>query len=208
MSPRVVQATRLSRSATRRAEGARAVSSRITAPFAYARRFLAIGGSPTTSSELPKPPFKRDAARQTLSALFLAGLFVALTGCSTFTREWKQAAGQPTPTDDITGLWQGSWKSDATGHHGKLRCVVGKESPNGYRFLYRATWKKIFRATYEVVQDVQREGNLFTMRGGADLGKLYGGQFEYEGRATPTNFFSTYRSQKDRGTFEMTRPRQ
>jgi hypothetical protein len=83
---------------------------------------------------------------------------------------------------------------------------VSKQSPQEYRFLYRATWKKILHGTYAVIEDVQREGDVFTMRGQADLGKLYGGRYEYEGTATPTNFFSTYRSKIDHGTFRMTRP--
>ena len=132
-------------------------------------------------------------------------LAMALSGCSTFHREWKQAGNQRPPIDDITGRWRGVWKSEATGHQGALRCVVSKESPEKYRFLYRATWKTILHGTYAVHQDVQREGHVFKMRGGADLGKLYGGRYEYEGQATHTNFFSTYRAQGDHGTFQMTR---
>ncbi len=134
----------------------------------------------------------------------LALLLITLSGCSTFHHEWKQAATQPT-TDDITGRWQGTWKSEATGHHGTLRCVVSKESPERYRFLYRATWKKIFHGTYTVFEDVRHEGNVFKMHGGADLGKMYGGRYEYDGEATPPNFFSRYRSRDDHGTFQMTR---
>jgi hypothetical protein len=84
--------------------------------------------------------------------------------------------------------------------------VVTKEAPEQYRFLYRATWKKVFHGTYTVRQDVQREGNTFKMRGGADLGKLYGGHYDYEGEATPMHFHSTYRAKEDHGTFEMRRP--
>ena len=70
------------------------------------------------------------------SLALLLGLFAS--GCSTFHREWKQAAAQPLPIDDITGRWQGGWKSEGTGHQGALRCVVSKESPEKYRFVYRA----------------------------------------------------------------------
>jgi len=93
-----------------------------------------------------------------------------------------------------------------TGHHGTLNCVVSKETAEKYRFLYRATWKKLLHGTYSVMEDVRREGNTFKMRGGADLGKMYGGHYEYEGEATPTNFISSYRASKDHGQFKMTRP--
>ncbi len=33
-----------------------------------------------------------------------------------------------------------------------------------------------------------------------------GGVYHYDGDATPTNFFSTYKSKYDHGTFQMTRP--
>src|SRR5687767_5977988 len=108
--------------------------------------------------------------RSIAQASFALLLAVSLSGCSTFHREWKQAAALPTPTDDITGRWQGRWKSEATGHQGTLRCVVSKESPAKYRFLYRPVWKKILHGTYTVLQDVQREGNVFKMHGSADLG--------------------------------------
>jgi hypothetical protein len=141
---------------------------------------------------------------QAILPCLLLGVFAS--GCSTFHREWKQAAIQPVPSHDITGRWEGVWNSEATGHHGTLRCVVTQESPEKYRFLYRATWKKIFHGTYSVLQDVERDGDVFKMRGGADLGRLYGGRYEYEGEATPTRLFSKYRSAKDHGTFEMSRP--
>jgi hypothetical protein len=141
---------------------------------------------------------------QTILPCLIAGLLT--TGCSTFHREWKQAAAQGEPRDDITGRWQGAWNSQATGHHGTLRCVVTKESPEKYRFLYRATWKKILHGTYTVWQDVEKAGDVFRMRGGADLGRLYGGRYEYKGEATPTRFLSNYRAAKDHGTFEMSRP--
>ena len=39
-----------------------------------------------------------------------------------------------------------------------------------------------------------------------NLGWLAGGVYHYEGRADATNFFSTYTSKYDHGTFQMTRP--
>ena len=46
----------------------------------------------------------------------------------------------------------------------------------------------------------------YRFEGQADLGSLAGGLYHYEGYATLTNFYSTYRAQYDFGTFQMTRP--
>lgn len=143
---------------------------------------------------------------QHLPALFILLTAMLTSGCTTFHREWREASTRPTPSDDITGRWQGTWSSDVTNHRGKLRCVVTRESPDTYLFHYRATWKKILSGSYKVEETVEREGNQFRMHGGSDLGRLYGGHFTYEGTATPTNFFSTYRSARDHGVFRMTRP--
>ena len=42
--------------------------------------------------------------------------------------------------------------------------------------------------------------------GAEDLGKAYG-VYRYEGKATATNFYSTYKASFDHGTFQMTRPK-
>lgn len=137
-----------------------------------------------------------------------AGLVLALTGCSStaFNREWKRAGAQPTPARDISGRWAGAWRSDANQHRGDLRCIVTPLTPEQYRFYYNATFWKIFNGSYTITQQVQRVDHTFKMRGGADLGTIYGGYYTYEGEATPTNFFSTYRSKHDHGVFRMTRP--
>jgi len=46
----------------------------------------------------------------------------------------------------------------------------------------------------------------FNFQGEADLGWWGGGVYSYDGQATPANFFSTYKSRYDRGSFRMTRP--
>ena len=38
-----------------------------------------------------------------------------------------------------------------------------------------------------------------------NLGGIYG-NYNYDGKASPTNFFSTYKARLDHGTFQMTRP--
>jgi hypothetical protein len=143
---------------------------------------------------------------RSFTLLACATLLLAAGGCSTFHHDWRQAAAQPAPADDITGRWEGTWQSDVNGHHGGLRCVVTKESPGKYRIHYRATWKKILHGSYNVEVAVRREGGTFKSTGGADLGWKYGGHYSYEGDATPTEFTSTYKSKGDHGTFKLKRP--
>lgn len=97
--------------------------------------------------------------------------------------------------------------SDVNGHTGKLRCLLSAEDDNRYRAHFRATYWKVFRFGYAVsLQFEQRDGG-WRFTGEEDLGKLAGGVYRYEGQATPTNFFSTYRSKHDHGTFQMERPK-
>jgi len=138
----------------------------------------------------------------------LAGIILLMTGtgCSTFNSEWEKAAATPAPANDFVGRWDGLWLSDKNGHHGRLRCLVAKLDDHHYRARYRATWWKIFRFGYAVTMQVEKSDNVFTFEGEADLGWLAGGVYHYDGQATPTNFFSTYKSKYDHGTFRMKRP--
>jgi len=53
---------------------------------------------------------------------------------------------------------------------------------------------------------VERRAMSFNSRVPPNLGALAGGRYTYTGRATGTNFFSTYSCKYDHGIFEMTRP--
>ncbi len=131
-----------------------------------------------------------------------------LTGCSTFNRDWNEEPARVIIPTDISGHWQGSWRSEVNGHHGALRCIVRQEDEHHYQARYRAIYGKIFSFEYTVPITVERSRDLFTFKGEANLGKLAGGIYDYEGTASPTNFYSTYRSKYDHGVFQMTRPDQ
>jgi hypothetical protein len=139
-----------------------------------------------------------------VSVLLLAAL---ATGCSSFSRGWKAALSTPPPEGDFSGAWTGSWRSNVTGHHGNLRCLVARLDGSRYRARYKATYRKLFRFGYAVEMLVTRSGDgVFQFRGQADLGWWGGGVYRYEGTATATNYFATYQSKYDHGTFQMTRP--
>jgi hypothetical protein len=142
--------------------------------------------------------------RGTVIAIALASLLV---GCSSFNRDWKSTLKQPIPQSGLAGPWEGHWISDVNGHNGRLRCLITPVSTNLYEAHFHAKYRRILSFAYEVPLQVEQVGERFTFSGEADLGKLAGGVYKYEGVSTPTNFFSTYNSKHDHGKFEMQRPK-
>lgn len=127
------------------------------------------------------------------------------TGCSTFNRDWGKAADLP--ATDIHGRWQGTWKSDASGHSGRLRCILKRLSAEEYQARFHAKYQKIFSFSYTVVLPGTSIDGAFQFTGDANLGWYAGGKYHYEGRITATNFFSTYHCKSDYGSFRMSRPK-
>src|SRR5690349_1884503 len=123
-------------------------------------------------------------------AVGLAALSLLAGGCSSFSREWKAALQRPIPTEGLAGPWEGRWVSDATGHNDRLRCVIAEESTDRYKADFHANYKKIFHFGYSVPLEVRRKGSEYEFSGEADLGKLAGGVYTYEGTVNGTNFFS------------------
>jgi hypothetical protein len=108
--------------------------------------------------------------------------------------------------ESVAGRWEGRWISDVNGHNGKLRCLLTQQEGNVYNARFRATYWKILRFSYTVPLAFEPHDNGWEFNGEANLGKLAGGVYFYEGRASQTNLFSTYRSKYDHGRFELTRP--
>lgn len=106
----------------------------------------------------------------------------------------------------MEGRWEGKWLSDFNHHTGKLRGLLSRESDERYVARYGATYGRIFHFSYTVRLTVQPHNGGWEFNGEENLGKMAGGVYYYEGRASPTNFLSTYRSKYDNGTFEMQRP--
>ena len=110
------------------------------------------------------------------------------------------------PGNDIEGRWEGRWLSHTNGHHGRLRCLLSKTPEGQYSARVHANYVKILTFGYTVPLKVRESPGLYYFSGDADLGQLAGGSYHYDGQATATNFFSTYRAKADGGIFEMKRP--
>lgn len=129
------------------------------------------------------------------------------TGCSRFERDWRAAGKEPAPAGEIRGRWQGTWHSEPTGHTGKLRCLLTPISKEKYEARFHAKYKRVLSFRYTAEFTGSKSNEVFYFSGNADLGKLAGGVYHYEGHVAPTNFFSIYRAKYDRGTFQMQRPK-
>jgi hypothetical protein len=140
-------------------------------------------------------------------AFALFAVAALLFGCSSFNRDWKKAAQQPVPADSMTGRWEGTWASSSNGHSGTLRCLMSKTNEAQYVARFRATYAKVLSFSYAVPLAVDPHYDGWEFSGEANLGKAAGGVYYYEGRASPTNFFSTYKASGDHGVFEMRRPK-
>jgi hypothetical protein len=137
-----------------------------------------------------------------LALIVLMPLFVLIgAGCGSFNREWRKADGNPSASG-LEGRWEGEWMSDVNGHHGKLRCIVGK-NVDVYDARFHAKYLKFLSFGYTVALKAEPTENGYQFRGDADLGAFAGGVYHYEGHADTTNFFSTYSSKYDHGTFQM-----
>lgn len=152
-------------------------------------------------------------SRQALPALLAVGLgLLMLTGCSTarFNRAWKAAAAEvPGPGASLAGCWEGIWRSDVNAHTGRLRCLITPSTNGTYAARFHAEYRLLLPLTfsYTVPLSVTNRGDAADpgFAGAANLGWLAGGVYTYRGRATATNFFSTYQCARDRGIFELTR---
>ena len=133
-----------------------------------------------------------------------AAVALCACGCSSFNHEWQAAGKMPASTSgDISGRWEGTWKSEVNGHNGKLRCLIKPgERANHYDAWFHANYFKILSFSYTVDLETKRQGDVFQFTGSADLGGSQG-VYNYDGHADRSRFLSTYASKSDHGTFEM-----
>ena len=128
-----------------------------------------------------------------------------LIGCANFRSESRLAAKKQS-RDPFEGQWAGRWTSAKHKQAGgSLQCVLTKLDERHYRGTFRAGWLT-FHANYSAGFATQRLGRELRFTGDRDLGPLAGGNYHFEGRATPEHFRASYDSSYDRGIFEMTRP--
>ena len=138
------------------------------------------------------------SVRQAATFFLLATVFT--TACSSFERAWQKA---PAESSGIAGHWEGRWKSERSGHDGKLRAIIARQTDTRYKAWFRATYRSVLSAEYGVILDVHQRGPRFNFLGAANLGVW--GRYETTGYATHRQFHARYRAKFDYGTFDMRR---
>jgi hypothetical protein len=159
-------------------------------------------------------PWQQTRPRERLSGVMTRLLFLLiatafLSSCSmTFHREWRAALKQG-PKPGVEGAWQGTWKSDVNGHHGRLRAVVGpvKNAEGDHPFRYHATWANILSGSYLTSHRVKAVKGGSTFTGQHDMPGWAGGRYTYGGTVKGDEFSACYECAKDKGTFQMRRVR-
>ncbi len=127
-------------------------------------------------------------------------------GCSSFNQQWAQL-GEPQPDAKVAGgsRWEGLWRSDVSGHEGKLRCIVVPQSGDIALFRFSATWGPGIVSDYDIQMQttpLSEGGQAF--EGEMDLGWLMG-SYRCNGTIIGDTFRAAYRSKQDHGVFEMSR---
>ncbi|MDP6903015.1 MAG: hypothetical protein QF406_01075 [Verrucomicrobiota bacterium] len=132
-----------------------------------------------------------------------------LGGCSSFNREWKEAA--QLPAQGVEGRWIGRWHSDYNQHEGPLRCLITRKDGEIYHTRFHAKYKLGFLTVgypYDMDMAISQDGKTYSFKGEANLGRLAGGVYRYDGNGTITRIDMNYRASKDFGTFKLERPKE
>lgn len=130
-------------------------------------------------------------------------LVVAATGCSSFNRDWKSTAATPGATG-MAGCWDGDWRSDANGHHGRLRAIATPIGPDQYRVRFRANYAGIFRFNYAMDMAVRRDRDGQSgFEGEANLGLW--GVYRCAGTLGTNTLQARYDATHDQGVFRLNR---
>lgn len=132
---------------------------------------------------------------------------VAMTGtCSSFETDWKSTLRNPTPTNDISGPWIGTWQNTNNDHGNQLRAVIRRKSIHQWQVHFHAHYGRLLTFAYRIQLNGDERDGQVQFTGEENLGWWVGGLFRYVGEANPTNFFSTYENKYDSGTFTLHRP--
>ena len=106
--------------------------------------------------------------------------------------------------DELGGRWRGGWKSNTTGHQGRLGAKFRRIDSTRVRAKFTGTFAKIIPFRYRPVLDiVHEEPGLMILQGNKRL--PLGGTFQYNATVSGGQFSATYRSRRDNGVWQMRR---
>ena len=90
-----------------------------------------------------------------------------------------------------------------------LRCLIEKKGGNLHETRFHAKYKwGILTVGYPYTMEmtITQDGAEYQFTGEADLGKLAGGVYQYNGTGTTNQITINFRCPKDHGTFRLQRP--
>jgi hypothetical protein len=111
----------------------------------------------------------------------------------------------PAASTDLTGCWEGYWKSCSTGHQGPLRAKFRCAGDAHYRVEFSGRFFKVFPFRYSVTLRIVAAGAEVRLAGSQQLPRIFGGVFRYDATATGCEFRAAYSSCKDHGVFCLRR---
>lgn len=106
---------------------------------------------------------------------------------------------------DLSGCWSGNWCSNTNGHNGPMRANFCRLTDGNYQvtFVGRFALLVPFRYTTTLTVTGQKDGVVY-LAGSHNLGPIMG-CFTYSAWANDCQFVSSYCSNKDQGTFTLTK---
>jgi hypothetical protein len=110
------------------------------------------------------------------------------------------AASEP----DLDGKWRGEWESGTTGHNGPLTARFSAPDENSVRVKFTGRYARIVPFRFVVDLTIIERGETVLLIGETDLGKRLGA-YTYEAELTGESFIARYRTERDQGTFSVTR---
>ncbi len=129
----------------------------------------------------------------------------ATTGAVSTEEPRSETADDGDAPDRLVGEWSGTWKSTTRGETGRLNCTIYPQPSGKYRARFRARFWRIFTFKSTVLLTAERGDEAWAFTGKADLGRLAGGVYTYDGTTDGETFTCTYEASGDKGSFEMKR---
>jgi len=115
-------------------------------------------------------------------------------------------ASATAPADLMAGDWEGNWYNSSDSMSGRLTCQITPLGGAQYQAEFHATFAGFLPFDSTVTLTAQRQDALWKFHGQKDLGLLVGGLYTYDGHTDGHEFFSTYDSDDNKGTYRLRRP--
>ena len=106
---------------------------------------------------------------------------------------------------DLSGKWNGTWRSDISDHTGPLKAKFTVLEDAKVQARFSGRFFKIIPFHFNVTLDiVKNEDGVVTLKGKENLGRTLG-TYTYNATYTNDKFVANYSTEKDKGVFEVSR---